>query len=84
MTVTVLGIFVAPVLEIVDMHIIQVILGLVALLYLGYAVALAGHYELFSRGKKRSMVWWPRQEKIAMLHVVIIVTLYLVGAMCIQ
>jgi len=38
--------------------------GLGTLLFVGQALGLAGHYQLFNRSKKRQFVWFPVQEKI--------------------
>lgn len=78
MLVTVVGVFVAPLFEAVDASRARVLFGLAALLFVGHAFALAGHYELFSRGRKRSFVWWSRQEKVVMSVVSLAVVAYLV------
>jgi hypothetical protein len=38
--------------------------GLGALLFVGQALGLAGHYQLFNRTQKRKHVWFSRQEKV--------------------
>jgi hypothetical protein len=38
--------------------------GLGTLLFLGQALGLAGHYQLFNRSKQREFVWFPTQEKV--------------------
>ena len=35
-----------------------------ALLFVGQALGLAGHYQLFNRTKMRKFVWFPMQEKV--------------------
>lgn len=35
-----------------------------ALLFVGQALGLAGHYQLFNRSRVRKFVWFPVQEKI--------------------
>jgi len=77
MVLTSIGCFVAPVVAVVSVEALRAMLGLAALLFLGHAVALAGHYELYSRGRNRSFVWWPPQEKVAILLVALVVTAYL-------
>jgi hypothetical protein len=84
MIVTVIGVFVAPAFDLLSSSALRVLFGLSALLFLGHALALAGHYELFTRGKKRTFVWWSRQEKIAMSVVAIVVLAYLIVAVAIQ
>lgn len=79
MVITVLGVFIAPILGLVSVRVVQILLGFVSLLYLGYAIALAGHYELFSRGKKRSFLWFPKQERIVITIVAILIVLYIAG-----
>jgi len=77
MLVTVIGVFVAPVFDLVSLRSIRALFGLGTLLFLGHAFALAGHYELFSRGRKRSFVWWSGQEKVAMFIVGVVVVVYI-------
>ena len=77
MLVTVLGVFVFPAFDLASLRVVQVSFGLGTLLFLGHAFAIAGHYELFSRGRKRSFVWWSRQEKVAMLVLAVVVVVYL-------
>jgi hypothetical protein len=81
MIITVVGIFIAPILGLIDIQVVQILLGLVALLYLGHALALAGHYELYSRGQRRSFSWFPRQEKIVVSIVFVIIVLYIAGTL---
>jgi hypothetical protein len=34
------------------------------LFFVGQALGLAGHYQLFNRSRTRKFVWFPRQEKV--------------------
>jgi hypothetical protein len=59
-----LGVFVLPLLGLESSKIPRIALGLSIILFAGYPFALAGHYELFTKGG-RSMVYFPGQEKVA-------------------
>lgn len=39
--------------------------GLGAVLLVGYAITLPGHYEMFNPKTARSFVYFPRQEQVA-------------------
>ena len=41
--------------------------GLGALLFVGQALGLAGHYQLFNRSRTRKFVWFPTEEKIVVV-----------------
>lgn len=76
MLVSLLGVFLLPAVGLVDQRFAQMAFGLVALLFVGHAFALAAHYELYSRGRKRSMRYFPPQEKVACLAVFTLATTY--------
>ena len=50
--------------------------GLGALLFVGQALGLAGHYQLFNRSKSRKFVWFPTQEKVVVGLTVLASLLY--------
>ncbi len=50
--------------------------GLGALLFVGQALGLAGHYQLFNRTKVREFVWFPTQEKVVVGLTVLASALY--------
>lgn len=63
------GVFLLPAVGLVEQRFAEMTFGLVALLFVGHAFALAAHYELFGRGRKRTYRFFPPQEKIACLLV---------------
>jgi hypothetical protein len=65
MLVSLVGVFLLPAVGLVDQQFAHMAFGLVALLFVGHAFALAAHYELYTRGRKRSMRYFPPQEKVA-------------------
>ncbi len=46
--------------------------GLGALLFVGQALGLAGHYQLFNRSKKRKFVWFPVQERVVVALAILV------------
>lgn len=64
MLATVLGVFVAPVLRLASIDAAQMLFGLGAILFVGHAIALAGHYELFNPKTARTYQYFPLQEKL--------------------
>lgn len=54
--------------------------GLGVLLFVGQALGLAGHYQLFNRTQKRQFVWFPVQEKIVVALTIVIAISYTVAA----
>ncbi|PWI19326.1 hypothetical protein DI272_38090 [Streptomyces sp. Act143] len=64
--VTMLGVFIAPVLEIGSATVPIRAFGLSVLLLAGYPFALAGHYDMFNPRTRRSWTYCPRQERIAL------------------
>lgn len=80
MTVTMIGVFVMPVLGLVGSRFAERAFGLSVLLLVGYAGALAGHYEMFNPRSVRSMRYFPLQEKVAVAGVGAAVVAYLILA----
>ena len=70
------GIYIFPISGIKNIRIPQVMLGLSIILFAGYPFILAGHYELFRKGK-RSYVYAPRQEIIAVSITILAATIFL-------
>jgi hypothetical protein len=71
----VVGVILLPVLNVISFEMSRFAFGLGALLFVGQALGLAGHYQLYNRSKLREFVWFPAQEKI-----VVLATLLAVGA----
>lgn len=51
--------------------------GLGTLLFVGQALGLAGHYQLFNRTQGRRFVWFPTQEKVVVGLTVLASLLYI-------
>jgi hypothetical protein len=77
MCASLFGVFLLPAVGYVDLHFAQMAFGLVALLFVGHAVALAGHYDLlFHRGRCRSFIYCTRQEMVVVTGFVLLGTGY--------
>ena len=73
-----LAVFVAPPwLRLVSEVTAERALGLAVLLLVGYAFALAGHYEMFNPRTSRSFRAFPFQEKVAVFSVVLLSAIYI-------
>lgn len=72
------GVFILPLVGIQNQRVLQLLLGVSIILFIGYPFALAGHYELYTRGQHRSGVYAPRQEKVAVAVTIIAATAFLV------
>ncbi len=66
MLVLVLGVYLLPILDIIDLRLIKVFFGLGIFLFVGQAMGTAAHYQLFNRTKKREFIWFPKQEKVVL------------------
>jgi len=75
----VLGVVLLPVSGLVRGGVARWAFGLGTLLFIGQALGLAGHYQLYNRSKKRQFVWFPRQEKIVVGITLLISFLYSLG-----
>ncbi|KOG82234.1 hypothetical protein ADK78_03155 [Kitasatospora aureofaciens] len=64
--ITMLGVFIAPVLDIGSSTLPVKAFGLAVLLLAGYPFALAGHYDMFNSRTHRSWTYFPGQERIAL------------------
>ncbi|HJW30056.1 MAG TPA: hypothetical protein VJ508_12530 [Saprospiraceae bacterium] len=60
----VFGVILLPMSGIVSVSMARGAFGLGALLFVGQALGLAGHYQLFNRSKPKEFVWFPTQEKL--------------------
>lgn len=73
----VFGTILLPLSDIVSPRFARGAFGLGTLLFLGQALGLAGHYQLFNRRKTRQFVWFPTQEKIVIGLTVLVSLLYM-------
>jgi hypothetical protein len=74
----VIGVILLPVSEIASVGFARSAFGLGALLFVGQALGLAAHYQLYNRQKTRQFVWFPKQEKIALAVTLLLAVLYVV------
>jgi hypothetical protein len=77
MVVLVSGVFLAPLLVSLPPLWAQKAFGLSLLLFVGHCFALAGHYDMYNRHTKRSMSYFPFQERVVVGIVAIISVLYI-------
>lgn len=75
--VTMLGVFITPVLDIGSAAVPVKAFGLSVLLLAGYPFALAGHYDMFNPRTHRSWTYCPRQERIALTVVGVSAVVYI-------
>lgn len=77
MLVLVLGAILLPLSAVFSIKIARISFGLGSLLFVGQALGLAGHYQLYNRSKKRQFVWFPLQERVVILLTLVGATAYL-------
>ncbi len=63
MMITASGVFILPILGLISNEVSHLAFGFAMLLFVGYPFALAGHYDMYNKGR-RSFHYFPRQEKI--------------------
>jgi hypothetical protein len=81
MLVLAVGVFVLPILNVANPKFMKLAFGLALLLFIGYPFALAGHYEMYNRKTKRSMKYFPLQEKVVATSVLLAIVAYLIVAL---
>ena len=72
----VFGVVLLPLLGLVSTGFARGSFGLGALLFVGQALGLAGHYQLFNRSETRKFVWFPTQEKIVVVLTILVCLAY--------
>jgi hypothetical protein len=77
MLVFVFGTILLPLSGIASSNFARIAFGLGSLLFVGQALGLAGHYQLFNRTKVRKFLWFPTQEKVVVFSTLVISALYL-------
>ena len=77
MVIAMVGVFVLPILGLVDLSFIKLSFGLAVLLFVSYPFALAGHYDMYNNKTSRSFLYFPAQEKVVVEIKAILVILYL-------
>jgi hypothetical protein len=73
--VTMLGVFVAPIVDLGGAAFPMKAFGASVILLAGYPFALAGHYDMYNFRTTRTMAYCPRQERV----VLVVVAAVLVG-----
>jgi hypothetical protein len=81
MLILLFGIYLLPILGLIEIELAKVLFGLGLFLFVGQAIGTAGHYQLFNRTKPRIFIWFPKQEKIALLLFSVISLIYLIIAL---
>jgi hypothetical protein len=76
---SILGVFVLPISGYRVLLRAHQWFGLSLLLLFGHMVTLATHYELFNVTTARSMQYFPRQERVAVVGVATVVALYILA-----
>lgn len=77
MMITALGVFILPILGLINTEVSLLAFGFAMLLFVGYPFALAGHYDMFNKWP-RSFDYFPRQEKIVVAIIAIAAAAYIV------
>ena len=80
LSLTLIGVFVLPVLEVIGRVTASKLFGLAVLLLVGYGFAIAGHYEMFNPYTGRSMDYFPLQERVVAAVVGLAASSYVVIA----
>lgn len=78
MVVTMVGVFILPILDLADLNFMKLSFGLAVLLLVSYPFALAGHYDMYNSKTPRSFLYFPQQEKVVVAIATILVIAYLV------
>jgi hypothetical protein len=81
MLVVVIGVFVLPILNVANLNFMKHAFGFALLLFLGFPFALAGHYDMYNKNTSRSMKYFPLQEKVVFVVVLVIAVSYLIVAL---
>jgi hypothetical protein len=78
MLILVFGVILLPLSGRISETTARMLFGLGILFFVGQALGLAGHYQLYNRSKKREFVWFPQQEKILIFLTVLAAATYLI------
>jgi hypothetical protein len=71
MLVLVFGSILLPLSGFLSARYARVSFGLGSLFFVGQAMGLAGHYQLYNKSKRREFVWFPFQERVVILLTVV-------------
>jgi len=81
MVVLVAGVFILPVFGFDEPRFMTYAFGLAMLLFLGFPFALAGHYDMYNNKSRRSYLYFPFQEQVAISVIAVLATSYIIIAM---
>lgn len=73
--------FLLPAAQLISPKASYIFFGLGTMLFLGSVFSMAGHYQLYRIRGRRMCIWFPKQEKIAMLCSLIASLAYLIVAL---
>jgi hypothetical protein len=74
--VTMLGVFVAPIVDIGGVALPMKAFGASVILLVGYPFALAGHYDMYNFRTTRTMAYCPIQERVVLAVVAVVLAGY--------
>lgn len=77
MVVAFLGVFALPLAGIENSELPRISLGLSIVLFAGYPFALAGHYNLYTKGKREKADYCTKQEKTVVLITIVFAMTFL-------
>jgi hypothetical protein len=86
MIILVIGVFVVPILGILDSTLPEQAFGLALLLFVGYPFAIAGHYDMYNKNTDRSVdadgyyVYFTFQEKLVVVVIALVAIAYVITA----
>ena len=78
MVTIVIGVYLLPILNLVDTIFLKSSFGLAVLLFVGYPFALVGHYDMYNRKTERTYKYFPRQERIVIGIIAFVSIIYIV------
>ncbi len=84
MALIAIGVFILPIFGFKDLNIIKRIFGFAILLVALHPFAVAGHYQLFTRGTTKDAPYFPFQEKIAVSIIGVLTIIYIVLSVVIR
>ena len=77
MIVAMVGVFVLPILGLVSINFMKHCFALAVLLFVGYPIALVGHYDMYNNKTKRSCSYFPFQEQVVVATITVLAITYL-------
>jgi hypothetical protein len=77
MVVAFLGVFALPLAGIENSELPRISLGLSIVLFAGYPFALAGHYNLYTKGKREKADYCTKQEKTVVFITIVFAMMFL-------